>query len=140
MILDQPDINGREAILKIHAKKVLLGPDVDLRKIAALVPGSSGADLANIVNEAALLAAREDKESVGAADFDNAVDRVIGGLEKKNRVMTPKEKEIVTFHESGHAIVAESVVNADPVHKISIIPGGLPPLGTRSSCLRRIAT
>ncbi len=129
VLLDRPDINGREAILKIHSKKVLLGPDVDLRKIAALVPGFAGADLANLVNEAALLAARKDKETVGAAEFDAAIDRVVGGLEKKNRVMNPQEKEIVTFHESGHAIVAESVKYADPVHKISIIPRGIAALG-----------
>jgi cell division protease FtsH len=129
VVLDRPDINGREAILKIHSRKVLLGPDVDLRKIAGLVPGFSGADLANLVNEAALLAARKDKETVGAADFDAAIDRVVGGLEKKNRVMNPQEKEIVAFHESGHAIVAESVKYADPVHKISIIPRGVAALG-----------
>jgi cell division protease FtsH len=129
ILIDRPDINGREAILKIHSKKVLLGPDVDLRKIAGLVPGFSGADLANLVNEAALLAARENKETVGAAEFDAAIDRVVGGLEKKNRVMSPKEKEIVAFHESGHAIVAESVQHADPVHKISIIPRGIAALG-----------
>ena len=129
VLLDRPDINGREAILKIHSRKVLLGPDVDLRKIAALVPGFAGADLANLVNEAALLAARKDKETVGAAEFDAAIDRVVGGLEKKNRVMNPQEKEIVAFHESGHAIVAESVKHADPVHKISIIPRGIAALG-----------
>jgi len=129
VLLDRPDINGREAILKIHSRKVLLGPDVDLRKIAGLVPGFAGADLANLVNEAALLAARKDKETVGAAEFDAAIDRVVGGLEKKNRVMNPQEKEIVAFHESGHAIVAESVAHADPVHKISIIPRGIAALG-----------
>jgi cell division protease FtsH len=129
VLLDRPDINGREAILKIHSRKVLLGPDVDLRKIAGLVPGFAGADLANLVNEAALLAARKDKETVGAAEFDAAIDRVIGGLEKKNRVMNPQEKEIVAFHESGHAIVAESVKHADRVHKISIIPRGIAALG-----------
>jgi cell division protease FtsH len=152
VLLDRPDINGREAILKIHSKKVLLGPDVDLRKIAALVPGFAGADLANLVNEAALLAARKDKETVGAAEFDAAIDRVVGGLEKKNRVMNPQEKEIVAFHESGHAIVAESVQHADPVHKISIIPRGIAALGytqqqpmedrylmTRSELLDRLA-
>jgi cell division protease FtsH len=129
VLLDRPDINGREAILKIHSRKVLLGNDVDLRKIAGLVPGFAGADLANLVNEAALLAARKDKETVGAAEFDAAIDRVVGGLEKKNRVMNPQEKEIVAFHESGHAIVAESVKHADPVHKISIIPRGIAALG-----------
>jgi len=152
VLLDRPDINGREAILKIHSRKVLLGPDVDLRKIAGLVPGFAGADLANLVNEAALLAARKDKETVGAAEFDAAIDRVIGGLEKKNRVMNPQEKEIVAFHESGHAIVAESVKHADRVHKISIIPRGIAALGytqqqptedrylmTRSELLDRLA-
>ncbi len=129
VLLDRPDINGREAILRIHSRKVLLGPDVDLHKIAGLVPGFAGADLANLVNEAALLAARKDKDTVGEAEFDAAIDRVMGGLEKKNRVMNPREKEIVTFHESGHAIVAESVEHADPVHKISIIPRGITALG-----------
>jgi cell division protease FtsH len=129
VVLDRPDINGREAILKIHSQHVLLGPDVDLRKIASLTPGFVGADLANLINEAALLAGRKDKETVDSADFDEAIDRVVGGLEKKNRVMNPKEKEIVAFHESGHAIVAESVKYADPVHKISIIPRGIGALG-----------
>jgi cell division protease FtsH len=129
VMIDRPDINGREAILKIHSQHVLLGPDVDLRKIASLTPGFVGADLANLINEAALLAARKNKEAVGSAEFDEAVDRVVGGLEKKNRVMNPKEKEIVAFHESGHAIVAESVKYADPVHKISIIPRGIGALG-----------
>jgi cell division protease FtsH len=129
VLVDRPDVNGREAILKIHSRNVLLDPDVDLRKIAALTPGFVGADLANLVNEAALLAARKNKETVGGAEFDAAIDRVVGGLEKKNRVMNPQEKEIVTFHESGHAIVAESVKHADPVHKISIIPRGIAALG-----------
>jgi cell division protease FtsH len=152
VLVDRPDINGREAILKIHSKNVLLGPDVDLRKVAGRTPGFVGADLANLVNEAALLAARKDKETVDSAEFDEAVDRVVGGLQKKNRVMNPQEKEIVAFHESGHAIVAESVEHADPVHKISIIPRGIAALGytqqqptedrylmTRSELLDRLA-
>jgi cell division protease FtsH len=152
VLVDRPDINGREAILKIHCRQVVLGPDVDLRKIAALTPGFVGADLANLVNESALLAARKNKETVGSAEFDEAIDRVVGGLEKKNRVMNAKEKEIVSFHESGHAIVAESVEHADPVHKISIIPRGIAALGytqqrptedrylmTRSELLDRLA-
>ena len=152
VLVDRPDINGREAILKIHCKHVVLGPDVDLRKIASLTPGFVGADLANIVNESALLAARNNKETVDAAEFDAAIDRVVGGLEKKNRVMNAKEKDIVSFHESGHAIVAESVEHADPVHKISIIPRGIAALGytqqrptedrylmTRSELLDRLA-
>jgi cell division protease FtsH len=129
VLVDRPDINGREAILKIHSKNVVLGPEVDLRKIAARTPGFVGADLANIINEAALLAARNDKEMVELADFDEAIDRVVAGLQKKSRVMNAQEKEIVAFHESGHAIVAESVEHADPVHKISIIPRGIAALG-----------
>jgi len=129
VLIDRPDINGREAILKIHAKDVLLGPDVDLRKVAALTPGFVGADLANLVNEAALLAARKNKATVETSDLDEAIDRIVGGLEKKNRVMNPREKEIVAFHESGHAIVAETVKYADPVHKISIISRGIAALG-----------
>ncbi len=129
VLVDRPDINGREAILKIHAKNVVLGPQVDLRQIAGRTPGFVGADLANIINEAALLAARNDKETVESTDFDEAIDRVVAGLQKKNRVMNALEKEIVAFHESGHAIVAESVEHADPVHKISIIPRGIAALG-----------
>jgi cell division protease FtsH len=151
VLVDRPDINGREAILKIHSKNVL-GPEVDLRRIAGRTPGFVGADLANIINEAALLAARNNKEMVELADFDEAIDRVVAGLQKKNRVMNAKEKEIVAFHESGHAIVAESVAHADPVHKISIIPRGIAALGytqqqptedrylmTRSELLDRLA-
>jgi cell division protease FtsH len=129
VLVDRPDINGREAILKIHSRKVILSPEVDLKKIAARTPGFVGADLANLVNEAALLAARKNKEDVGPAEFDEAIDRVIAGLEKKKRVMSPKEKEIVAYHESGHAIVAESVEHADLVHKITIIPRGVAALG-----------
>ena len=129
VLVDRPDINGREAILKIHSRNVLLGADVDLRKIASLTPGFVGSDLANLVNEAALLAARKNKETVGSPEFDEAIDRVVGGLEKKNRVMNTQEKGIVAFHESGHAIVAESVEHADRVHKISIIPRGIAALG-----------
>jgi cell division protease FtsH len=129
VLVDRPDINGREAILKIHSRNVELGPEVDLRQIAGRTPGFVGADLANIINEAALLAARNDKKTVEPVDFDEAIDRVVAGLQKKNRVMNAQEKEIVAFHESGHAIVAESVEHADPVHKISIIPRGIAALG-----------
>ncbi len=129
VLVDRPDINGREAILKIHSRDVELGPEVDLRQIAGRTPGFVGADLANIINEAALLAARNDKDAVEPVDFDEAIDRVVAGLQKKNRVMNAQEKEIVAFHESGHAIVAESVEHADPVHKISIIPRGIAALG-----------
>ncbi|MBP7530147.1 MAG: ATP-dependent zinc metalloprotease FtsH [Syntrophorhabdaceae bacterium] len=129
VLIDRPDINGREAILKIHSRDVPLSPEVDLRKVAALTPGFVGADLANLINEAALLAARKNKETVGPDELDESIDRIVGGLEKKNRVMNPREKEIVAFHESGHAIVAESVTYADPVHKISIISRGIAALG-----------
>jgi cell division protease FtsH len=152
VLVDRPDINGREAILKIHSRNVKLSPDVDLHKIAARTPGFVGADLANLVNEAALLAARKNKEMVGPEEFDEAIDRVIAGLEKKKRMMNQREKEIVAYHESGHAIVAECVQYADPVHKISIIPRGIAALGytqqqptedrylmTRSELLDRIA-
>jgi cell division protease FtsH len=127
--IDKPDIRGRQAILKIHAKDVKLDPEVDLKKIASLTPGFVGADLANLVNEAALIAARRDGETVTMADFQEAADRIIGGLEKKNRAMNPKEKEIVAYHESGHALIAMMLPNADPVNKISIIPRGIAALG-----------
>jgi cell division protease FtsH len=129
VLVDTPDINGREAILKIHSKNVELDSKVDLRKIAGRTPGFVGADLANIVNEAALLAARNNNEKVEPSDFDEAIDREVAGLQKKNRVMNDQEKEIIAFHESGHAIVAECVDHADPVHKVSIIPRGIAALG-----------
>jgi len=129
VMIDKPDVQGREAILKVHSKGVTLSSGVDLKVIAARTPGFVGADLANIVNEAALLAARKDKKEVDMKDFDEAIDRVIAGLEKKNRRMNEKEKEIVAFHEAGHAIVAEILPNADPVHKVSIIPRGIGALG-----------
>jgi cell division protease FtsH len=127
--IDKPDIRGREAILKIHAKDVRIGPDVDLKEIAAMTPGFVGADLANLVNEAALVAARRNREHVTMSDFREAADRIIGGLEKKNRAMNPKEKEIVAYHESGHALAAMAAIHADPVNKISIIPRGIAALG-----------
>ena len=127
--IDKPDIRGREAILNVHAKGVKLGQDVDLKKIAAMTPGFVGADLANLINEAALIAARRDREEVTMADFQEAADRIIGGIEKRNRVMNPKEKEIVAYHESGHALVAMVLPNTDPVSKISIIPRGIAALG-----------
>jgi cell division protease FtsH len=127
--LDRPDLNGREKILKVHAKQIKLAPEVDLRAIAAKVPGFVGADLANLVNEAALLAARIGKEAVEMTDFDEAIDRIVAGLEKKNRVMNPKEKETVAYHESGHALIAEGRPYADRVSKISIIPRGVAALG-----------
>jgi cell division protease FtsH len=129
VLVDRPDLNGREAILQLHAKHVQLSPDVDLRTIAQRTPGFVGADLANVVNEAALLAARKDKDAVDMRDFEEAIDRVVAGLEKKNRMLNEKEKEIVAYHEAGHALVAASLPNADPVHRISIIPRGIAALG-----------
>jgi len=127
--IDRPDIKGREAILKVHARSVKLSPTVDLAQVAAKTPGFAGADLANIVNEAALHAARLNKTAVEPQDFDEAIDRVVAGLEKRNRVMNPKEKETVAYHEAGHALVAESRPHADRVSKISIIPRGIGALG-----------
>src|SRR3990170_1342113 len=129
ILVDRADIKGRTKILRLHAKKVKLSASVELNVIAAKTPGFVGADLANIVNEAALLAAREGKEAVEMADFDEAIARVVAGLQKKGRVMSPKEKQTVAYHESGHAIVAELVPGADPVTKISIIPRGVAALG-----------
>src|SRR6478735_67467 len=128
VLVDKPDVNGREQILRIHTKGVKVSADVDLKVVAARTAGFAGADLANLVNEAALLAAREDKTAVGPKDFDNAIDRLVAGLEKK-RVMSTKEREIVAYHESGHAIVASVLPNMDPVHKISIVQRGFGALG-----------
>jgi cell division protease FtsH len=129
VVVDRPDIIGREDILKIHTRQVKLSPEVDLKVIASRTPGFVGADLANIVNEAALLASRKNKDSVEMTDIEEAIDRVMAGLEKKNRLMSKKEKEIVAFHESGHAIVATLLPSADPVRRISIIPRGISALG-----------
>ena len=128
VLVDKPDVNGREEVLRIHTKNVKLSPAVDLRVVAARTAGFAGADLANLVNEAALLAARKDKTAVEMADFDEAIDRLIAGLEKK-RVMSVKEREIVAYHESGHAIVATVIPGMDPVHKISIVQRGFGALG-----------
>jgi cell division protease FtsH len=128
VLVDKPDVKGREAILRIHIKGVKIAADVDLKVLAARTAGFAGADLANLVNEAALLAARGDKFEVGMRDFEAAIDRLVAGLEKK-RVMSGREREIVAFHESGHAIVATLLPNLDPVHKISIVQRGFGALG-----------
>jgi cell division protease FtsH len=128
VLVDKPDVRGREEILRIHVKNVKVGPSVDLKVVAQRTAGFAGADLANLVNEAALLAARRDKPAVDMKDFDEAIDRVIAGLEKK-RVMSDKERRIVAYHESGHAIVASVLPNLDPVHKISIVQRGFGALG-----------
>jgi cell division protease FtsH len=128
VLVDKPDVRGREEILRIHVRDVKVAPDVDLKVVAARTAGFAGADLANLVNEAALLAARKDKAAAGRADFDDAIDRLIAGLEKK-RVMSDKERRIVAYHESGHAIVASILPGLDPVHKISIVQRGFGALG-----------
>ncbi|MGV0876503.1 ATP-dependent zinc metalloprotease FtsH [Martelella sp. FLE1502] len=129
VLVDKPDKKGRIAILKVHMKKVGLADDVDAENVAALTPGFSGADLANLVNEAALLATRRKADAVAMTDFSNAVERIVAGLEKKNRVLNPREREIVAYHEMGHALVAMALPGVDPVHKVSIIPRGIGALG-----------
>jgi cell division protease FtsH len=129
VLVDRADKIGRLAILRVHAKQVTLGPDADLEVIAAMTPGFSGADLANIINEATLLAVRRNKEQVGLSELQEAVERVVAGLEKKNRVLNKMEKERVAYHEVGHALVALSFPGADPIQKISIIPRGIAALG-----------
>jgi len=129
VLIDKPDVKGREAILKIHADNVKMETEVDLKVIAQKTAGFSGADLANVVNEAALLAVRKGRKQVIMVDLDEAVDRIVGGLEKKNRVINAEEKKIVAYHEVGHALVAALTPGSEPVHKISIIPRGLAALG-----------
>ena len=127
--VDRPDVKGRTAILQIHAKEVKLAPDVDLHKLAVRTPGFAGADLANVVNEAALLAARRDKNSITMAELEEAVERSVAGLERKSRVLNEKERRIVAYHEAGHAIVGEILPEANPVQKISIVSRGIAALG-----------
>ncbi|MGF1568297.1 MAG: ATP-dependent zinc metalloprotease FtsH4 [Nodosilinea sp.] len=129
VLVDRPDLKGREAILKIHAKEVKLADSVDLKQVATRTPGFAGADLANLVNEAALLAARNNRTQVLQEDFSEAVERVVAGLEKKSRVLNDKEKEIVAYHEVGHALVGAVMPGTDQVEKISIIPRGMAALG-----------
>jgi cell division protease FtsH len=129
VLVDRPDLSGREAILRIHAQKVKLGPDVDLRAIATRTPGFAGADLANMINEAALLAARRRSEAVAQEDLAEAIERVVAGLEKKSRVLNDKEKKIVAYHEVGHALVGALTPGSGRVEKISIVPRGMAALG-----------
>lgn len=129
ILVDRPDLKGRIDILKVHTRQVALAPDVDLEIIARRTPGFTGADLANLVNEAALLAARKEKTSVDSKDLEEAIDRIIAGLEKKNRVLNEKEKKTVAYHETGHAVVAAFRKTAEKVHKISIVPRGIGALG-----------
>jgi cell division protease FtsH len=129
ILVDRPDKKGREEILKVHLKNIKIPKNLDVERLAAMTPGMVGADLANLVNEAALLAVRRKKKKVSMSEFEEAVERIVGGLEKKNRLINVKERETVAYHELGHAIVALSLPGADPVQKISIIPRGIAALG-----------
>ncbi|MGH2526846.1 MAG: ATP-dependent zinc metalloprotease FtsH, partial [Actinomycetota bacterium] len=129
VVVDQPDLRGREEILKVHVRGVALDPSVELRILAARTPGFTGADLANVVNEAALLAARKEKDAVTMIELEEAIDRTVAGLERKSRVMSEKDKERIAIHEMGHALVALTAPTADPVHRVSIIPRGAAALG-----------
>ncbi len=152
VLVDRPDKKGRVQILNVHIKKIRLAPDVDLEKVAALTTGFTGADLANLVNEAALMATRRRAEQVAMEDFTAGIERIVAGLEKRNRVMNPREREVVAYHEMGHAITALALPGTDEVHKVSIIPRGIGALGytiqrptddryimTRPELLNRIA-
>jgi cell division protease FtsH len=129
VVVGRPDLQGRLQILQLHAKRVRLAKDVDLRVIAARTPGMVGSDLANVINEAALLAARHGKDAVTMAELDKAIDRIMAGPEKKSRIMAPEEKKRVAYHESGHALVAMALPTADPVRKVTIVPHGVAALG-----------
>jgi AFG3 family protein len=127
--IDKPDIVGREEIFKVHLKPLKLSPEVDPKKLSAQTPGFAGAEIANVCNEAALIAARKDKAEIGMIDFQDAIDRVIGGLEKKNKIISPEEKKIVAYHEAGHAVAGWYLEHADPLVKVSIVPRGVAALG-----------
>ncbi|MBN8653226.1 MAG: ATP-dependent zinc metalloprotease FtsH [Cytophagales bacterium] len=127
--IDKPDIGGREHIFKVHLKPIKLSKDVDVKKLAAQTPGFAGAEIANVCNEAALIAARRDKGEVDMQDFQDAIDRVIGGLEKKTKIISPEEKRIVAYHEAGHAVAGWFLEHADPLVKVSIVPRGVAALG-----------
>src|SRR3954453_20061081 len=129
VLVDRPDKVGRLDILRVHARKIRLAPEVDLEQVAALTPGFTGADLANLVNEAALFATRRGADSVTLADFTAAIERIVAGLEKRNRLLNPHEREVVAYHEMGHTLVALSLPGSDKVHKVSIIPRGIGSLG-----------
>ena len=129
VLVDRPDRSGRTMILTVHARKIVLAPDVKIEEVAALTPGFTGADLANLVNEAALVATRRGGDQVVTSDFTAAIERIVAGLERKNRLLNPREREVVAHHEMGHALVAAAQPGCDPVHKISIIPRGIGALG-----------
>jgi cell division protease FtsH len=125
VVLDRPDMKGREQILKVHVRGKPLADDLNLGVLAKSTPGFVGADIENMVNEAAILAARRNKKTIGMKEFEEAIERVIAGPERKSRIISPHEKEIIAYHEAGHAVVAHSLPNCDPVHKISIIARGM---------------
>jgi cell division protease FtsH len=125
VVLDRPDVRGREAILKVHVKGKPLEPEVNLATIAKATPGFVGADLENLVNEAAILAARRNKRTIGQKEFEESIERVIAGPERKSRIITPEEKKIVAYHEAGHAVVGHAIAEADPVHKVTIVARGM---------------
>ena len=129
VLVDRPDLKGRLDVLKVHARKVKLAADADLTKVAGMTPGFAGADLANLINEAALLATRRNADAVGLADLTAALERIVAGLEKKNRILNPHERETVANHEMGHALVAMALPGTDPVQKVSVIPRGISALG-----------
>ncbi len=132
VLVDRPDRIGRAAILRVHAKEVKLAEGVDLDVIAALTPGFTGADLANLVNEAALRATRRGADAVSTDDFTGAVERIVAGIEKRSRLLNPHEREVVAYHEMGHAIVATALPRMDPVHTVSMIPRGVGAFGYSS--------
>nr|WP_291481226.1 ATP-dependent zinc metalloprotease FtsH [Cyclonatronum sp.] len=129
ILIDRPDLKGREAVLKVHLKKIKVGTDIDPNMLASQTPGFAGAELANMCNEAALLAARRNKDQVEMVDFQDAIERVVAGLEKKNKIISPRERRIVAYHEAGHAIIGWYLEHTDPVLKVSIVPRGLAALG-----------
>jgi cell division protease FtsH len=129
VLVDRPDLNGRMQIFQVHIRGLLMAEDVDIHKLAAETPGFAGAEIANVCNEAALMASRKEKEKVGMSDFQEAIERVVGGLEKKNKLINPHERRIVAYHESGHALIGHFTPGADPVQKVSIVPRGIGALG-----------
>jgi cell division protease FtsH len=134
VLVDRPDLKGRLDVLRVHARKVKLAADADLAKIAGMTPGFAGADLANLINEAALLATRRNADAVGLTDLTAAIERIVAGLEKKSRILNPHERETVANHEMGHALVAMALPGTDPVQKVSVIPRGISALGYTIQC------
>ncbi len=135
--IDKPDLAGREAIFKVHLKEIKTSQNLDIHKLAAQTPGFAGADIANVCNEAALIAARNGKNEVEMQDFNDAIDRIIGGLEKKNKIILPDEKRVIAYHEAGHAVTGWFLEHAHPLLKVTIVPRVPLPLDSHSTCPRR---